>query len=139
MGQISIALNGRQFRLACGDGEEPRAERLGDHIRRKVDQLARQHGATGDDRLLLMAAMMTADELFEAREALGAARTEIAHLQTLIPPAPAPDGDHDGASEGDGAGGGPPAHERTTLAPDTDPAVDDASVHRVADEPVGAS
>ncbi|MEM1306383.1 MAG: cell division protein ZapA [Pseudomonadota bacterium] len=139
MGQISIALNGRQFRLACGDGEEPRAERLGDHIRRKVDQLARQHGATGDDRLLLMAAMMTADELFEAREALGAARTEIAHLQTLIPPTPAPHDDSHATHDAGDAGVALSAHERTTLAPDTEPAVEDTSVNRGTDEPVSAS
>lgn len=70
MGQISVTLNGRTYRLACGDGDEERAKELAEHVRSKVDTLVSRHGQVGDARLLLMAAMMTADELFETRDLL---------------------------------------------------------------------
>jgi cell division protein ZapA len=69
MGQVAITLMGRSYRFVCGDGEEARIKALGDYIRVKVDQLGRDLGRTADDRLLVMAALMLADELFDAREA----------------------------------------------------------------------
>jgi cell division protein ZapA len=69
MGQVSIELNGRVYRFVCGDGEEAHIAALGDHIRQKVDALNRQHTGAGQDRLLVMAALMIADDLHEARRA----------------------------------------------------------------------
>ncbi len=72
MGQVSVTLNGRTYRLRCEDGEEQRLFALAEHVREKVDQLVRDFGQIGDDRLLLMASLLVADELFEARERLAA-------------------------------------------------------------------
>lgn len=68
MGQVAISLNGRSFRFVCGDGEEQRISALAAYVRSKLDQLGHEHGRAGDDRLLVMAALMIADELFDARE-----------------------------------------------------------------------
>ena len=68
MGQVAISLMGRSYRFVCGDGEEARIKALGDYVRTKVDQLGQDMGRAADDRLLVMAALMLADELFEARE-----------------------------------------------------------------------
>lgn len=68
MGQVAITLMGRSYRFVCGDGEETRIKALGDYVRIKVDKLGRDLGRTADDRLLVMAALMLADELFDARE-----------------------------------------------------------------------
>jgi cell division protein ZapA len=78
MGQISITLNGRTYRLRCEDGEEERLLALGTHVRGHVDRLSREFGQIGDERLLLMAAVLIADELFEAREAAGETPMEAA-------------------------------------------------------------
>ena len=68
MGQIAVVLNGRTYRLACGEGQEDRLQALADHIKSKVDTLAIEFGQVGEDRLLLMAALLVTDELFDARE-----------------------------------------------------------------------
>jgi cell division protein ZapA len=70
MGQVAITLNGRSYRLRCGDGEEQRLFALAEHVRAKLDDLTREFGQVGDDRLLLMAALLIADELFDLREDL---------------------------------------------------------------------
>ena len=74
MAQVTVTMNGRIYRLACGEGEEARVLALAEHVREKVDQLAANYGQAGDDRLLLMAAILTADELFDALESLDAAQ-----------------------------------------------------------------
>lgn len=67
MGQVTITLNGRVYRLNCRDDEEPRLHALADHVREKLDQLAAEFGAIGNERLLLMSALLIADELFDVR------------------------------------------------------------------------
>lgn len=80
MGQILVTLNGRSYRLACGDGEEARLQSLAAIVKSKVDQLAIQFGQVGEDRLFLMSALLIADELLDARErlTLGAAASATA-------------------------------------------------------------
>lgn len=70
MGQATITINGRTYRLECGDGEEERLLELADVVRRRVDSLAGEFAAAGDGRLLLMTALMLADELLDAQARL---------------------------------------------------------------------
>ena len=72
MGQVTITLNGRSYRLRCGPGEEPRLIELADEVRAKLDGLISEFGQAGDDRLLLMSALLIADELHDARARLAA-------------------------------------------------------------------
>jgi cell division protein ZapA len=67
MGQVTIDINGRPYRVACADGEEPHLEKLGRYVDGKVGQLVSQTGQIGDTRLLVMASLVIADELGEAR------------------------------------------------------------------------
>jgi cell division protein ZapA len=67
MGQVTVTLNRRTYRLACGDGDEARLQDLSAYVKAKVETLAARFGQVGDDRLLLMAALLITDELFDAR------------------------------------------------------------------------
>lgn len=67
MGQILVAINGRTYRLACADGQETRLEALAACVTAKVDQVAKDFGQVGEERLMLMAALLVADDLFELR------------------------------------------------------------------------
>lgn len=69
MGQVQVTINGRAYRLDCADGQEHRLKELAGYVNEKVEQLVQNFGQAGDVRLLLMAALMTADELFDLREA----------------------------------------------------------------------
>lgn len=68
MGQVSITLNNRTYRLACEDGEEARLSELARDVKARVERLSREFGHAADDRLLLMAAVLIADELMDLRE-----------------------------------------------------------------------
>lgn len=65
--QVSISFNNRTYRFQCGEGEAERLEQLAGYLKTKLDALMAEHGPIGDERLVLMAALTMADELFEAR------------------------------------------------------------------------
>lgn len=67
MGQISIKIQKRTYRLSCDDGEEARLQELVGHVRAKADALVNEHGHIGDEHLMLMSALLIADELFDER------------------------------------------------------------------------
>lgn len=69
MAQVTITLNNRTYRLACNDGEEKRLQSLAQDVKSRVEKLAREFGQPADERLLLMAAVLLADELWDLREA----------------------------------------------------------------------
>jgi cell division protein ZapA len=70
MAEVAITLNGRTYRLECGDGEEEHLLALSELVGERLNGLQKQFGQVGDDRLLLMTALMIADELSEAQKKL---------------------------------------------------------------------
>jgi cell division protein ZapA len=68
MGQINVLVGGRAYTLACRDGEEDRLMRLAGHINRKTEDLRASLGQMGEPRMLLMAALLVADELFDTKD-----------------------------------------------------------------------
>lgn len=74
MGQVSILVNGRNYDIACDDGEEEHVMRLGRYVDEKLAELVARMGQVGDSRLLVMAALLIADELSDIYSKLEKAR-----------------------------------------------------------------
>lgn len=70
MAQVTITVNGRDHRIGCGDGEEDRVRELAAIVDEKATAMARQIGPSSDSRLLLMTAIVMADDLSTAQSAL---------------------------------------------------------------------
>ena len=66
MATVNATIAGRQFRLACEDGQEEHLQTLARDIDTRIEGLRKQFGEIGDTRLTVMAALMVADELSEA-------------------------------------------------------------------------
>ena len=81
MASVNATIAGRQFRLACEDGQEDHLQALAGDIDRRITALRRKFGEIGDTRLTVMAALMVADELTEASRRLRRLEEEIAGLQ----------------------------------------------------------
>jgi cell division protein ZapA len=81
MAQVIASIAGRQFRLACEDGQEEHLQALAKDIDQRVIDLRRKFGEIGDTRLTVMAALMLEDELVEATEKMRRLEDEIAALQ----------------------------------------------------------
>ncbi|MBO9726626.1 MAG: cell division protein ZapA [Novosphingobium sp.] len=79
MANVTLTIGGREFMLACADGEEAHITRLA----QMIDEKLAQAGVVGqtEPRMLLFASLMLADELHELRQ-----RPTVAP-----PPPPAPE------------------------------------------------
>jgi len=70
MGQVSVTINGRQFRMACEDGQEDHLIDLARDLDERIEGLRAKFGEIGDTRLTVMAALTISDELGEMGERL---------------------------------------------------------------------
>jgi cell division protein ZapA len=80
MAQVSVTINGRVYRMSCDDGQEDHLARLARDLDQRIGQLREAFGEIGDTRLTVMAALMVADELSEARRRMRSAEQEIESL-----------------------------------------------------------
>ncbi len=81
MAQVNTTIAGRQFRLACEDGQEEHLQALAKDIDQRIVDLRAKFGEIGDTRLTVMAALMVADELAETLRKVRRLEEEIAALQ----------------------------------------------------------
>ena len=68
MAQVNVQIGGRAYSVSCNDGDEARVAKLGAYIDRKAEDLTGSIGSMSEPRLLLMASLMIADELFDLRD-----------------------------------------------------------------------
>jgi cell division protein ZapA len=66
MSHINVTINGRQYRMACEEGQEVRLLKLAESLEARVEQLRGKFGEIGDQRLTVMAALTACDELLDA-------------------------------------------------------------------------
>jgi cell division protein ZapA len=83
MAQTTVTINGREFRMACEEGEEPRLTALAQDLDQRITQLRGRFGEIGDTRLTVIAALMLADELAETKDKLARLGPELAALQDV--------------------------------------------------------
>ena len=81
MSQVSVTINGRQFRMACEDGQEGHLMNLARELDNRINNLRNKFGEIGDTRLTVMAAITVADELSEAGQRIKRLEEELAALQ----------------------------------------------------------
>jgi cell division protein ZapA len=81
MSQVTVTINGRQFRMACEDGQEGHLIKLAQDLDERIDKLRGNFGEIGDARLTIMAALTLADELADSKARLKRIEEELASLQ----------------------------------------------------------
>ncbi len=81
MAQVNATIAGRQFRLACEDGQEEHLLALAADIDARIVELRKRFGEIGDTRLTVMAALMVADELSEAGRKIRRLEEDVVALQ----------------------------------------------------------
>tara|TARA_B100000925_G_scaffold117141_1_gene86932 strand:+ start:3220 stop:3540 length:321 start_codon:yes stop_codon:yes gene_type:complete len=74
LAQVDVSVNGQSYRIACEDGQEDRLVDLAAMVDEKVIELVNQIGQVGSNRLLVMAALIIADELVDLKNEVGSSR-----------------------------------------------------------------
>jgi cell division protein ZapA len=66
MPELTVTINGREYQVACDDGQEDHLSKLARYIDAKMGELVGAVGQIGDARLLVMTSLLIADELSDA-------------------------------------------------------------------------
>jgi cell division protein ZapA len=79
--QVTVTINGRQYRMVCEDGQDEHLLRLAKDLNQRIDNIRAQFGEVGDMRLTIMAAITVADEYSEAVKRIRRLEQDVAALQ----------------------------------------------------------
>jgi cell division protein ZapA len=83
MNHINVTINGRQFRMACEEGQEARLLNLAESFESRIQNLRGKFGEIGDARLTVMAALTACDELLDASYRIRSLEEELASLRDV--------------------------------------------------------
>ncbi|HLX14885.1 MAG TPA: cell division protein ZapA, partial [Bradyrhizobium sp.] len=78
-----VTINGRQYRMACEEGQEVRLLKLAESLEARIDSLRGKFGEIGDARLTVMAALTVCDELVDANNRIRALEEELVALRDV--------------------------------------------------------
>ena len=80
---VNVTINGRQYRMACEEGQEARLLNLAESFEARITSLRGKFGEIGDARLTVMAALMVCDELIDAQQRARAIEEELNNLRNV--------------------------------------------------------
>ena len=83
MSHINVTINGRQYRMACEEGQEVRLLKLAETLESRIQSLRGKFGEIGDARLTVMAALTVCDELIDAGTQIKSLEQEIESLRDV--------------------------------------------------------
>jgi cell division protein ZapA len=81
MSHINVTINGRQYRMACEEGQEVRLLKLAESLETRIQSLRGKFGEIGDARLTVMAALTVCDELVDAGNRIRTMEQELSELR----------------------------------------------------------
>lgn len=82
MPDVSITIGGRQFEVACQDGEESFLKAAAEVLDGEARLLTDQVGRLAENRMLLMAGLMLADKTVALEEAAGSSKQKLEDART---------------------------------------------------------
>ena len=82
MPNIIITVGGRQFEVACQEGEESFLKAAAEVLDSEAQLLTNQAGRLSESRLLLMAGLMLADKIIALEEAAGSSKKQLEDART---------------------------------------------------------
>ena len=80
MANVNIKFNGKEFLLSCDDGQEEHLEELLSHINQKFNDLKKDLGKIGENKLLLITSVKIMDEYFETKKKIDLQKNELKNL-----------------------------------------------------------
>jgi len=83
MSHINVTISGRQYRMACEEGQEVRLLKLAESLESRIQSLRGKFGEIGDARLTVMAALTVCDELVDAGLRIKSLEEELGGLRNV--------------------------------------------------------
>ena len=80
MANVNIKFNGKEFLLSCEDGQEAHLEELSERLNQKFENLKKDLGNIGENKLLLITSIKIIDEYFETKKNIEEKKKEFKNL-----------------------------------------------------------
>ena len=82
MAQVTLRINGYAYTIGCRDGEEQHLQSMAAQVEQRIDRIKSTAGQSGEARMLVMAALLMADDLFEMDQRVQTAEARAAAAPT---------------------------------------------------------
>ncbi len=82
MAQVTIRINGYSYQVGCENGQEQHLEAMGREVGQRIEEIRASAGPASESRMLVLAALMLADELHDRRRDFDEVRRRVARLET---------------------------------------------------------
>jgi cell division protein ZapA (FtsZ GTPase activity inhibitor) len=69
MAQVTVRINGYTYVLGCEDGQEGHLLAMAEQVEARIDSIKAMGGQNGEAKLLVLAALLMADELHDLKDA----------------------------------------------------------------------
>jgi cell division protein ZapA len=79
--QVTVKINGYSYTVGCEDGQEGHLISMAGQVEQRIDSIKALGSSSGENRLLVLAALLMADELHDTR-------AELEQLRAAIPAKP---------------------------------------------------
>ncbi len=70
MAQVTVRINGYSYTVGCEDGQENHLIAMAGQVEQRIDSIKALGSSSGENRLLVLAALLMADELHDTRTEL---------------------------------------------------------------------
>lgn len=77
MGNVNIKFNGKDYLLACDDGQEENLKNLGKHIDKKFENIKKKLGNIGENKLMLINTIQITDDFFALNKKVKKSKSEF--------------------------------------------------------------
>ncbi len=84
MAQVSVTVNGRSYRVACESGEEAQVRDFAAYLQNKVESLGGAVAQATEAQILLIAGLLTAEDLWQRVNMMDEIQQETERLKTEI-------------------------------------------------------
>ena len=82
MAQLTIKINGYAYTVGCDDGQERHLLQMAADVETRIDSIKALGGQSGESRLLVLAALLMADELHDQKTLLETLQAELTRQPT---------------------------------------------------------
>lgn len=80
MANVNIKFNGKDYLLACDDGQEDNLKEVSAYLNKKFDELKSSLGNIGENKLLLISSIKVVDEYFDIVKKVESKKNEFNNL-----------------------------------------------------------